>query len=199
VHRLGRFAEAHPDIDLRISATMHHVDFAGEDVDIAVRHGEGSWPSLDVTRLGPEHLFPVMSPKLLTGRTRIRTPRDILRFPLIHIGDRQSWASWLDAVGVEDVTISQGPILNRDSMAIDAAVDGQGVVLARATLASWDLLSGRLVMPVAASLKLHKTYWIVSTKAAASLPKIAAFRSWLLREVAADQRRLRKLTPQAKR
>jgi LysR family transcriptional regulator, glycine cleavage system transcriptional activator len=51
VHRLGRFAEAHPAIDLRVSATMHHVDFAREDVDLAVRHGDGDWPGLHVMRL----------------------------------------------------------------------------------------------------------------------------------------------------
>src|SRR6185295_4267146 len=44
VHRLGRFAESHSDIDLRVSATLHHVDFAREDVDLAVRHGDGNWP-----------------------------------------------------------------------------------------------------------------------------------------------------------
>jgi LysR family glycine cleavage system transcriptional activator len=131
----------------------------------------------------------------MTGKKHIRSPRDILKFPLIHIGDRRDWASWLEAVGVEGVAISQGPVLNRVSMAIDAAVDGQGIVLARATLASWDLLNGRLVMPLAHSLKLQKTYWIVSTKAASKLPKVAIFRSWLLREVAADERRLRKLVP----
>src|SRR5262247_2653293 len=51
VHRLGRFAEAHPDIDLRVSATMHHVDLAREQIDLAVRHGEGNWGGLDVLRL----------------------------------------------------------------------------------------------------------------------------------------------------
>src|SRR3954468_5532664 len=65
VHRLGRFAEAHPDIDLRISATMPHVDFANEDVDLAVRHGEGQWSGLHVERLCSEQLFPVCSPKLM--------------------------------------------------------------------------------------------------------------------------------------
>ena len=35
VHRLGRFAETHPEIDLRVSASMHHVDFAREDIDLA--------------------------------------------------------------------------------------------------------------------------------------------------------------------
>src|SRR5262249_45244134 len=59
VHRLGRFAEADPGIDLRVLATMHHVDFAGEDVDIAVRHGDGIWPGLHVTRLCSENLFAV--------------------------------------------------------------------------------------------------------------------------------------------
>src|SRR4051812_48893884 len=58
VNRLGRFVEAHPDIDLRISAAMHHVDFAREDVALGVRQGEGSWPGLDVTRLCTEQLFP---------------------------------------------------------------------------------------------------------------------------------------------
>src|SRR5256885_4428090 len=48
VHRLGRFAEQHPGIDLRVSASLHHVDFAREDIDLAVRHGDGSWPGLAV-------------------------------------------------------------------------------------------------------------------------------------------------------
>src|SRR5205085_5873481 len=59
VNRLGRFADAHPGIDLRVSATLHHIDFAREDVDVAVRHGEGDWPGLDAVRLSPEQLFAV--------------------------------------------------------------------------------------------------------------------------------------------
>src|SRR6476659_5568764 len=67
VNRLGRFAEAHPSLDLRVSATLHHVDFAREDVDLAVRHGDGNWAGLDVVRLCTEQLFAVCSPKLLAG------------------------------------------------------------------------------------------------------------------------------------
>src|SRR5829696_1357098 len=62
VNRLGHFAEAHPDIDLRVSATLHHVDFAREEVDLAVRHGEGSWPGLDVVRLWPQSPAPAGRP-----------------------------------------------------------------------------------------------------------------------------------------
>jgi LysR family transcriptional regulator, glycine cleavage system transcriptional activator len=75
-------------------------------------------------------------------------------------------------------------------MVIDAAVDGQGVALARTTLAAWDLLNGRLVRPFPIGLRLAKTYWIVCPKATSKLPKIAAFRDWLLAEAAEDARRL---------
>ena len=113
VNRLGRFAEEHPGIDLRVSATLHHVDFAREDVDLAVRHGDGNWPGMDVARLSAEHLFPVCSPKLLAGRNRLTKPADVLKFPLIHVDDRKDWARWLEAVGVDGAELSHGPVLNR--------------------------------------------------------------------------------------
>ena len=76
--------------------------------------------------------------------------------------------------------VTHGPVLNRASMVIDAAINGQGVALARTTLAAWDLINGRLVRPFPESLRLSKTYWIVCPKATASLPKIVTFRDWLL-------------------
>lgn len=199
VHRLSRFAEAHPDIDLRISATMHHVDFAREDVDVAVRHGDGNWPGLDVARLCTEHLFAVCSPKLLSGRQRMTKPADVLKFPILHLDDRKNWSKWLDAAGVAADEPSHGPVLNRASMAIDAAVDGQGVALARTTLAAWDLINGRLVRPFAVALLLSKNYWVVCPKATSALPKIATFRDWLLAEAADDLRRLKTLAPKERR
>src|SRR5258706_6976001 len=65
VHRLGHFSEAHPGINLRVSASIQHVDFAREDIDLAIRHGDGQWPGLHLARLCAEELFPVCSPKLL--------------------------------------------------------------------------------------------------------------------------------------
>ncbi len=195
VHRLGHFSEAHPEIDLRVSATLHHVDFAREDVDLAVRHGDGNWPGLAVTRLCSEQLFPVCSPKLLSGRKRLRKPTDVLNFPLLHLDGRQDWAKWLDAAGVTGPEVSRGPVMNRASMVIDAAVDGQGIALARTSLAAWDLLNRRLVRPFAEALRLSKAYWILCPKATATLPKITTFRDWLLAEAADDTRRLKALAP----
>src|SRR5499425_2713045 len=124
VHRLGHFAEAHAGIDLRVSATLHHVDFAREEVDLAVRHGDGNWPGLDAVRLGAERLFAVCSPKLLSGRRKLGKPTDILKFPLIHLDSRADWTRWLRAAGIGDAGVTHGPVLNRASMVIDAAING---------------------------------------------------------------------------
>jgi LysR family transcriptional regulator, glycine cleavage system transcriptional activator len=191
VHRLGHFAEAHSGIDLRVSATLHHVDFAREEVDLAVRHGDGNWPGLDAVQLSAEQLFTVCSPKLLSGRRLLGKPADILKFPLIHLDSRADWTHWLRAAGVDEDSVTHGPVLNRASMVIDAAINGQGVSLARTTLAAWDLITGRLVRPFPDSLPLSKTYWIICPKATSGLPKIVTFRNWLLAEAAEDARRLK--------
>jgi len=189
VNRLGRFAEAHPEIDLRVAANDQRVDFAREDVDLAVRHGDGQWPELEVVRLCSERLFPVCSPKLLRGRNRTMRAADLLKFPLLRLDDWTNWGRWFEAAGVA-APVMHGPVMNRASMLIDAAIDGQGVALARTALAAWDIIHGHLVRPVDVSLGMSNTYWIVSPKATASVLKIATFREWLLAEAEDDARRL---------
>ena len=195
VYRLSRFAEAYPGIELRVFATMQHVDFVREEIDLAVRHGDGTWVGLDAARLCSERLFPVCSPKLVSGRNRLVKPSDIIRFPILHLEDSKEWSRWFDAAGVTDADVSHGPVFNRASMLIDAAVDGQGVALARTTLAAWDLINGRLVRPLAISLRVFNAYWIVCPKATTTLPKIVTVRDWLLAEAADDLRRLKTTKP----
>lgn len=188
VHRLGRFSELHPGIDLRVSATMHRVDFAREDVDIAVRHatGNASWSGLDAVRLCTERLFPVCSPHLLTERDREREASSVLKLPLLALDDFSGWMRWLSVAKVQHPNPLQGLIINRASMLIDAAVNGQGVALARTTLAAWDLINQRLIAPFSVTLPLSSAYWIVAPQATAALPKITTFRKWLLAEAEED-------------
>jgi LysR family transcriptional regulator, glycine cleavage system transcriptional activator len=192
VYRLGRFAESHPDLDLRVSATAHQVDFAREDVDLAVRHGDGNWAGLDVVRLCSERLFPVCSPKLFSAGNSIATASDLLNFPLLRLSDWKNWTRWFEAAGVTD-PVAHGPVLNSASMLIDAAVDGHGVALARTALVAWDIVNRRLVRPIDVSLRMAHTYWIVCPKVTSRVPKIAMFRNWLLAEAAEDARRLKRL------
>jgi LysR family glycine cleavage system transcriptional activator len=190
VHRLGEFIEAHPDIELRISASMQHVDFGRSDIDMAIRHGDGVWPDLDVTRLCPEQEFPVCSPTFIESHGPIEKPSDILAVPILHDLSRPDWPMWFDVAGVGEAQIPAGPQFNQTSMVIDAALEGHGVALARSALAARSLLSGRLVRLFDVSLPAPFAYYIVCPKSVSAMPKIILFREWLLSEAQLDARRM---------
>ena len=121
------------------------------------------------------------SPKLLAGRNRLLRPADVLKWPLLRLEDQsKAWERWFALAGVVAPEQLPGPVLNRASMLIDAAVDGQGIALARTTLAAWDLISGRIVRPFDLSWQPAGTYWIVLSESDGEgrenrpLPRLAA-------------------------
>jgi LysR family glycine cleavage system transcriptional activator len=190
VHRLGRFAVDHPELDLRIAASVHRVDFAREGIDMAVRHGDGRWADLHVNRLCEDEIFPVCSPRLLDGDPPLRRPGDLRHHVLLRTLDRREWVTWLEAAGVGGLDLERGLAFEQMSMVIDAAVAGQGVGIARSTLAAADLLAGRLARPFPLAVSAANAYYVVSPKETAERPKVARFRAWLLAEAAEERRRL---------
>jgi LysR family transcriptional regulator, glycine cleavage system transcriptional activator len=187
VPRLGSFADENPDLDLRISANPAHIDFADGEMDVAVRHGDGNWPSLHCTRLCEETLFPVCSPLMRGGVPK--APKGLLRHPLIHHRNNEAWRDWLTAFGVEtDGQTDHGPVVNEMSLAIDAAVAGHGIALARSALVARDLAEGRLVRPMPQATKAEFAYWIVGPKASAARPPLVRFRTWLLSQADSARR-----------
>lgn len=193
VHRLGDFAATHPDIDLRVSAAMEHIDFAMGDLDVAVRHGDGRWPALHVIPLIREEVYPVISPSLLERGPPLNEPNDLRHYTLLHDVSSRGWSAWLDKAGADKVDAEKGPFFNMTSLALDAAVTGQGVALARRALATQDLLSGRLLRPFDISLTSERGYFVVCPEASADIPKIVRFREWLLAENQRDIERLKAL------
>ena len=156
--------------------------FLGDGIDLAVRHGDGDWPALDVTRLCAETLIPVCSPRLLPNADRMASIEDLVKFMLIHDQSRGGWADWLDTIGANKnaFDLERGPIFNETSLAIDAAVAGQGTALARSALATLDLEAGRLMRPVPDEVATDFAYWIICPKHQASQRNIKRFRGWLL-------------------
>lgn len=186
VPRLGGFFDDNPSLDLRISASPQHVTFDGDGIDIAVRHGDGQWPELAVSRLCREWLFPVCSPRLEPAIASIKSIDDLRAYVLIHDqqrnGQRDGWAHWLQANGADPANfdLDRGPQLSQTSLAIDAAVSAQGIALARSALVDLDLAAGRLVRPLADEVPADFAYWIVCPHSQATEPKIARFREWLM-------------------
>jgi LysR family glycine cleavage system transcriptional activator len=176
------------DIDVWVSADMEIVDFAADDVDLAIRYGPGGYPGLVVERLMSEAIIPVCSPRLLTGERPLKRLADLAFHTLLHDGSPDkpdsapSWPMWLKAAGVTGVDGAKGPKFNQSSLVIEAAVAGRGVALAKQQLALADLEAARLVIPFDYSTPSGFAYFIVHPHARAESPAVRAFKSWLHEE-----------------
>jgi LysR family glycine cleavage system transcriptional activator len=192
VPRLDRFHKHHPDIEIRIDGTDRRVNVARGDADVAIRYGPGGATGLQEDFLFSQWNTPVCSPALLAGALPLRDPSDLKDHTLLHVDWRDaaaSWRMWLLAAGLRDIDPTRGPHFAQETMAVEAALDGQGIALIGDRLIADHLAAGRLICPFGSDLKtpLAFSFYLLSAREKANLPKITAFRDWLLAEIA-DQR-----------
>jgi LysR family glycine cleavage system transcriptional activator len=185
--RIGRFFAVHPDIDLVVSANMAVVDFQRDDADVAIRYGFGEWKGVRVEHILDDSFFPVCSPRIEGGVPK--RPTDLARYTLLRADD-EPWLPWFEAAGLDWPEPTRGPMFNDSAHMMQAAAEGQGVALARATLLGNDERNGVLVRPFAIEAPAPRRFYLVYPPRNADSPKLAAFRAWLQVEIAADRRTL---------
>jgi LysR family glycine cleavage system transcriptional activator len=183
VARLGGFLERHPQVELRLESTTALADFRNDGVDVAIRYGSGNYEDLESVKLFDDEVFPTMSPKLRRS-ARIRSPADLARVPLLRIRN-QPWAPWFAAAGMNQAEPRRGPVFNDSELALQAAIQGQGVVLARGSLAAAKLRAGVLVAPFKQRIASPQTCYLVYPPQHARKPSVQLFRDWLLEELSA--------------
>jgi LysR family glycine cleavage system transcriptional activator len=185
--RLGSFQIAHPSIAVRIGTESHMVDFAREEVDVGIRSGTGNWPGLAVHMLFRADFTPMLTPRLADSIGGVRQPADLLRLPVLDPGDPW-WVRWFAAAGVAADELSKRPGSSMGSQASEgsAAIAGQGVAILTRAFFSAELADGRLVQPFDLVCDDGNAYWLVYPEARRNVPKIRAFREWLLAEIAAS-------------
>jgi LysR family transcriptional regulator, glycine cleavage system transcriptional activator len=182
--RLGKFLARHPDIDLDVRSSITLVDFRRDDTDIAIRHGFGGWPDVHAEHILSDTYFPVCSPRLAPKLPR--SPAELARYTLLR-SDDEWWKPWFDAVGLDWVEPSRGPIFNDSALMLQAAVEGQGVALARTSLLGNDVRNGLLVRLFDIDVPAPRRYYLVYPPRLAGSPKLALFRAWLQDEIRGEQ------------
>jgi LysR family glycine cleavage system transcriptional activator len=196
VPRLGAFEQAHPQVDVWLSAGIELVDLTAGEVDVAIRYGAGRYPGLEVKRLFSETVIPVASPDHL-AENPLNVPADLAHHILLHDGSPDlddscpDWSMWLAARGLKSIDGMRGPRFNQSSLVIEAAVNGRGVALAKRTLAAADLEAGRLVAPLQIATAVDFAYYLLHPKAKGRLPQVKAFVSWIEAEALAHEEALR--------
>lgn len=190
IPRLDRFKALHPDIDVRIDTSDRLVDFVHEDIDVGIRFGDGDYPELETIYLFSFDLIPVCSPKLLQQGEGLQKVSDLKNFTLLHSQFDNydpgwpDWAMWLKVVCSEDVDSSRGIYFNQTDVLFQAAIEGQGVALVASVMAEAEIEAGRLVQPFSQRLPIKMNYHLVTTPQKARVPKVVAFREWILAESA---------------
>ncbi|GAB3252768.1 LysR family transcriptional regulator [Chitinimonas naiadis] len=201
--RLQRFTARHPDIELRLSSGLNLIDTGesnaygsdwldnadGGTADVAIRCGLGRYPGCRVAHVFTPTYLPACQPALLKGPKPLRTPADLRHYTLIHddtipdAAERPSWEDWLREAGESKIDGTRGPRFADGGLALQAAMDGLGVVLALKPLIMQDVAAGRLVLPFELAIPLHFAYYLVSPDKIAQRPAVVAFYDWLLDEV----------------
>jgi LysR family glycine cleavage system transcriptional activator len=190
VPRLDRFLAEAPGVDVFIDIQLRMSELSHRDPHVVIQFGAGNHPSYQVDRLGDEYVVPVCSPSLLKGKKR--DPKALLRHTLLDVdwhsqgASWPNWETWLDAANLKDS--SHGRIVRfvHSSLAIQAAIEGQGIALGDSTLIADDLAAGTLIKPFELVLKgpPQFAYFLVSPRGLAKDAIQSVFRDWLLREIA---------------
>ena len=170
--RLTAFLDANPGLDVRIINPVWPTEQINEGVDFEIRYGDGDWPGFIADRITRDTLFPVARPDADVG--------ELGDCRLIHVlGYRNGWSDWLDAAGIEGVNHRRGMQCDNSIMAYEAAADGAGVALARASLVAGHLQSGGLVAPFEHRIEAAEDFYLLSATGKWT-GAAAAFRDWLM-------------------
>lgn len=187
VPRLSRFFALHPEILLRIDASTRLADLDRSDVDLAIRMGDGNWPGVRADLLIAQEIFPVCAPSLAGQLTTISDLGKVS--VLTDSASMISWRRWFDDAGVEPVASLPGATFTDPILCLEAAIAGQGVMLAWQLLAADALADGRLVAPFGVRAQSGLGYYLVTPTGQTSR-KVAAFGKWVRQEIAATAARL---------
>lgn len=183
--RLSRFRRDLPRIDLSVQRSHRFTGPADMPTAIAVDWGHCDWPGLEAQRLIDIRYAPVLSPSLAKSAGALKHPADLARLPILHQQERVEWTAWLGMAGAGDVKLGDETIIDDSNMALQAAIDGQGVVLGIFPFVQGEVDAGRLIRPFEQELTPARSYYLLTKPGARRRPEIAATCDWLLKEAAA--------------
>lgn len=192
IPRLARFTARHPEVDVRVSATLEVMDLARSGIDVAVRfmpvaRGQGQ-------PLFEETIVPVCAPALARDAARpLRVPADLARHTLLAVESHDAdslmadWVPWLVAMGQPDLRMRNTLRFSAYTEAVEAAMAGQGVVIGRLPLVSRLIAAGRLVAPFKSGASSRRGYFVDVSPRSEGQVVTQDLVAWLFEEALAGQ------------
>jgi LysR family glycine cleavage system transcriptional activator len=188
VPRLADFQRRHPDLEIRIDTPPTNIEFASAPVDMAIFFGFNRVDALVTDLLLREEFTPVCSPKLAS-----KAGNDLADFirkhPLLHVRQGedlwQCWSIFTEQAGLGDVPVDRGIVLETADLVVESAMNDGGVGMIDVRMFPDEVKSGRLAAPFQTSVVSGRSYYLVSRAEEIEIPRIAAFRAWVIEQFAA--------------
>ncbi|MGC7589810.1 transcriptional regulator GcvA [Bisgaard Taxon 46] len=178
VPHLSGFNKLYPEIEVRLKGVDQDEGLLSKEIDIAIYYGQGNWDNLQVEKLVEENLLILASPKLLE-QNPIHTKEDLKSHTLIHTHTRDNWQNMANFLQLDDLNIQQGSLFSHTFMALQAAIHGQGLVLANRILAQQEIDNGHLQVVLPTQLRDPKSFYVVN-HFDSNDERVQAFRAWII-------------------
>lgn len=182
--RMARFLIRHPDVELHLNASADLVDFEQESIDLAIRYFGGNDPHLDATLLYQDEAGVYCTPGYGTA-LGLKEPDDLVRATLLHTTMLPHWPKWLGSFSdLDNARVAGIPRIHFDQsmIAIEAAKQGQGVVMSSPLLVEEETAEGVLIEPFGHRLPVANGYYVVHHRKLAIRPPALALKTWLIEE-----------------
>ena len=180
VPRLPSFLRAHPGLTLSFRPHLQPGEPFPEDLDVAVRYGDGLWTDVHSDYIDGRLFIVVASAELARSRG-LKRPNDVFRCVLLqHAQAPQAWPAWARQHLNGQVLPPAGPVFEQYAVLIQAVASGLGLALVPAFLVADDLKAGTLIAPVDAPVELEHAHHLCIRPTRMQSPPVQAFRRWIL-------------------
>ncbi len=184
--RMASFLVRYPEVELRVNSTTTVVDFGDKQIDLAIRYFNGKDKNLTSALLYQDEARAYCSPAYM-AELALSKPDDLVRATLLHTTIQPYWSRWLNAFSrltEAEISAIAGIYFDQSLAAIEAAKQGQGIVMASPMLVEEELGNGALVMPFEGKLPLDAGYYVVHPRGLALRPAVQHLKDWLIAEAA---------------
>lgn len=180
--RLSAFQRLHPDLEIRLETPATNIDFDSAPVDLAIYFGDVKIDDMIVDLLMQEELTPICSPSVAAGIADL--PSLLKKGPLLHIRQGEDlyrcWSLFVRQSGLDAISIKRGLVLETADQAVQLAMNDGGIAVVDVRLCQEELASGKLVAPFDRTIVSGRNYFLVSRAEEIEIPRIGAFRAWVL-------------------
>ena len=180
IPRMVEFHRAHPEIEVRLAASLEDVNFSRQNLDAVIASKPSSSEKNVSDFLLPRHLLPVCAPSLLKGQPKKLSPADVRKFTLLHsLARPEAWGQWLRSANCPDARTNRGLKFDSSAMALEGALGGIGIAMDIFELVQDQLESGQLVAPFELIHESERGYYMIRPEDRPISRALQTFLDWL--------------------